>query len=155
MNLPLEQTRQEKIQQTEKYNTYEQNCFVVGTMLSQEKRPCRNVNWLRKCNLQTDMLQARALLMQAQLPRFCDHALDYLRQAESIYRSYNDTYGVAEAQFIRAQLFLEQGSYVQSQLLFQSITEKVSPIKKLWSTAYIGLIHSKYRRGDYIGTSLN
>ena len=111
------------------YNDHEQRMFMLlARSFLQNREYAQTWTWLRKCTLQTDKLQARALLMQAQLPRFLDHSLDYLKQAESIYRSYNDDMGVANTQYIRAQIFLEQGAYVQSQLLFQSIIDKYPPI---------------------------
>ena len=156
MWLPSDNSRQQKIEKVDLYNDHEQQMFMLlARCCLQNREYAQTWTWLRKCTLQTDKLQARALVMQAQLPRFLDHSLDYLRQAESIYRSYNDEIGVANTQYIRAQIFLEQGAYVQSQLLFQSIIEKISSNRNLWSLAFIGLIHSKYRRGADVLKSVN
>ena len=156
MWLPDNNSTQQKIKKVDLYNDHEQQMFMLlARCCLQNREYAQTWTWLRKCTLQTDKLQARALVMQAQLPRFLDHSLDYLRQAESIYRSYNDEIGVANTQYIRAQIFLEQGAYVQSQLLFQSIIEKISSNRNLWSLAFIGLIHSKYRRGADVLKSVN
>ena len=154
ISLRAEET-QARIQQTGRYNQYEQRMFLLLARSYLKNRDYVNTwSWLTKCSLQSDMLQARALLLQAQLPRFSEHAIEYLQQAESIYLSHNDDFGVAQTQYLRAKIFLEQGSYVQSQLLFQSITEKISSDRNLWSKGYIGLIQSKFRRGKDITSSL-
>ena len=66
MWMPSDNSRHQQIEKVDLYNDHEAtDVHVTCSQFLQNREYAQTWTWLKKCTLQTDKLQARALLMQA------------------------------------------------------------------------------------------